>query len=251
MRESHGSRPDPFRALPRLTAFAGRLAAVGLLAVTLAGCGDAEEAAEEAAPAAAAESNGDRIEPGGEAGGYRGMELIAPIAVPDFTLPDTNGEPFNFLEATSGSLSFLFFGFTHCPDICPVQLANLAAALGDLPYSERRRIEVVFVSTDPERDTPDVVREYLDRFDREFVGLVAPIDEVNALLASLDLPPAVKEMVPGTDDYQVGHVAHIMAITGDGQIRLAYPGGIRQSDWRNDLPALLRLNASVTGAAGG
>ncbi|MDH3732538.1 MAG: SCO family protein [Gemmatimonadota bacterium] len=232
------------RSGPVLASFTSCLAFGSLV---LSGCTSTDESVPEAAQSA---PDPARIEPGGEAGGFRGMELINPIPLPAFTLTDTSGEPFDYLAETAGSLSFLFFGFTHCPDICPVQLANLAAALGDLPYSDRRQIEVVFVSTDPERDTPEVVRDYLDRFDAEFVGLVAPIDTVNGLLVSMDLPPAIKEPVPGTDDYTVGHVAQIMAITGDGLIRLAYPGGIRQNDWRNDLPALLRLNAAVAGDTG-
>ena len=228
-----------------------RPAVAAVLAALVSGCGGAGDSAGAGDPTAETPAAARGIEPGGEGGGYRGLELATPIRVPAFTLTDTSGEPYDFLEETAGSLAFLFFGFTHCPDICPVQLANLAAALGDLPYAERRQVEVVFVTTDPERDTPDVVRGYLDRFDREFTGLVAPIEEVNAVLASLDLPPAVKEEVPGTGDYTVGHVAQIMAVTGDGMIRLAYPGGIRQSDWRNDLPALLRLNAAVTGGETG
>jgi protein SCO1/2 len=219
------------------------------MALALTGCGAPEETAEPAATPAPAAAAG--IEPGGEAGGYRGLELVTPIEVPPFTLTDTNGEAFDYLQDTAGFLSFLFFGFTHCPDICPVQLANLAAALGDLTYADRSRIAVVFVSTDPERDTPEVVRAYLDRFDPAFIGLVAPIEDVNGVLAALDLPEAVREDIPGTDSYNVGHIAQIMAITGDGMIRLAYPGGVRQSDWRNDLPALLRLNASVTGGESG
>lgn len=221
-----------------------RLAVLSTVAAMAVGCAPPDDDTKEMSPAPDA---AERIEPGGEAGGFRGLELIDPIAVPAFTLTDTEGDRFDFLEETAGSLSFLFFGFTHCPDICPVQLANLGAALGDLPYGERRQVKVVFITTDPERDTPDVVRDYLDRFDHEFIGLIASTDSVNAVLASLDLPPSVKEPIPGTDDYTVGHVAQIMAITGDGLIRLAYPGGIRQNDWRNDLPALLRLNASVTG----
>lgn len=206
---------------------------------------DTETAADtaDASPAPAAER------PDGS--GLRGFELLDPIEVPPFTFTDTEGQPYDFLERTSGTLSFVFFGFTHCPDVCPVQLANLAAALGDLGYADRRRIEVIFVSTDPERDTPDVIREYLNRFDHEFTGLTAPIDEVNELLAALGLPPAVKEPVEGTDDYMVGHVAQIMAVTGDGRVRVAYPGGVRQNDWRADLPALLRLNASFSSSRGG
>lgn len=193
------------------------------------GAGDRTDAAPQAA---------DRL---------AGLELVRPIEVPGFTLPDTDGRPYEFLSETSGSLTFLFFGFTHCPDICPVQLANLAAALGDLPYAERRQVEVVFVTIDPERDTPDVVRGWLDRFDREFVGLVGSLEDVGAVLTSLDLPQPQREEIPGTDQYVMGHPAQVMAITGDGRIRFAYPGGIRQADWRHDLPRLLELNASLTG----
>lgn len=180
-----------------------------------------------------------------------GLELVTPIEVPDFTLPDTHGRPYDFLSETSGFLSFLFFGFTHCPDICPVQLANLAAALGDLPYAQRRQVEVVFVTIDPERDTPEVVRDWLDNFDRDFVGLVGSADDVAAVLARLDLPQPRREQIPGTDQYVMGHPAQVMAITGDGRIRFAYPGGIRQADWRHDLPRLLELNASLTGGEPG
>jgi len=209
--------------------------------LTLSAC-----TAEDAADTPAADP-----EPVAEAGGgFRGLELTQPITMPDFTLPDTDGHPYDYLDETAGSLSFLFFGYTHCPDICPVQLSNLAAALGDLPYSERQQIDVIFVSTDPDRDTPEVLRAWLDHFDSGIVGLVDDLDRVNAVLASLDLPPAVREDVEGSDDYRMGHIAQVMAITGDGLIRFAYPGGVRQADWRNDLPRLLSLNASVVETAG-
>lgn len=200
--------------------------------------------------AACAEPAIDRSE-GSE--GLRGVELAEPIEVPAFTLDDTEGRPYAFREETAGQLTFLFFGYTSCPDICPVHMANLAAALGDLPYGERRRIEVVFVSTDPERDTPGRIREWLDRFDRDFVGLRGPLERVNEIQHALNLPPAVLEELEtrgdaatgGADDYLVGHASQILAITGDGRARVAYPGGIRQTDWRHDLPELLALDAAV------
>lgn len=216
------------------------------LCVATAACSSPAPSSETADTAAAP------VRASSDAGGeFRGFEFVEPIEMPAFTFTDTSGEPYAFLEETAGRLSFLFFGFTHCPDVCPVQMANLAAALGDLGYADRRQIEVVFITTDPERDTPTVLKEYLERFDHQFVGLTAPIDEVNELLSALNLPPSVKEPIEGTDDYMVGHVAQIMATTGDGQIRLAYPGGVRQNDWRADLPALLRLNARVTSGGGG
>lgn len=231
-----------------------RRATVAMLSLTLSACATEEDAGAAPTP----DRDAGRAVPATEGtsrapGGFRGLELERPLEVAGFSLPDTEGRRYDFLAETAGSLSFLFFGFTHCPDICPVQLANLAAALGDLPYSERRQIEVVFISTDPERDTPEVLREWLDRFDAEFVGLVDDLEAVNGVLASLDLPPAIREDVPGSDDYRMGHAAQIMAITGDGLLRFAYPGGIRQVDWRNDLPLLLALNAAVStsGSDGG
>lgn len=217
---------------------AALLLALATGAATAGACAPADDAPSETPDRTADET----------AGRMAGLELVRPIQVPGFTLPDTDGRPYDFLAETSESLTFLFFGFTHCPDICPVQLANLAAALGDLPYAERRLVEVVFVTIDPDRDTPPVVRAWLDRFDPEFVGLVGTNEQVAAILASLDLPAPQREEIPGTDDYLVGHPAQIMAITGDGRIRFAYPGGIRQADWRNDLPRLLELNASLAGS---
>jgi protein SCO1/2 len=228
--------------LTKRSLIAGRALALCLGAAACSSPAPSSDTADAAAAPARASSDA-----GGE---FRGLEFVDPIEMPAFTFTDTSGEPYDFLAETAGKLSFLFFGFTHCPDVCPVQMANLAAALGDLGYADRRQIEVVFITTDPERDTPAVLDEYLDRFDHEFVGLTAPSAEVNALLAALDLPPSVKEPIEGTDDYMVGHVAQIMATTGDGRIRLAYPGGVRQNDWRADLPALLSLNASVTSGGG-
>jgi len=177
----------------------------------------------------------------GEASSLRGVPVLDPVEVPPFALDDTRGEIFEFRDRTAGRLTFLFFGYTSCPDICPVQLANLAAALGDLPYSVRRQVAVVFVTTDPGRDTADVLREYLDRFDRSFIGLTGSMEEVNAIQTGLRLPPSVVQEIAGdpAGRYLVGHASQILAIDGAGRVLAAYPAGIRQSDWRHDLPLLL------------
>lgn len=169
--------------------------------------------------------------------GLRGTVLPEPLPKPDFTLPDAHGRPFPFREETEGRLALLFFGYTHCPDVCPVHMASLAAVLADLPYQTRRRIRVVFVSTDPERDTPERLREWLGRFDARFVGLRGPLEEVNRIQAHLKLPPAVRGD-PSAGDYLVGHAAQVIAFTPDGLGRVAYPFGTRQADWAHDLPRL-------------
>ncbi len=183
--------------------------------------------------------------------GWRGVELPEPLDVPDFSLTDTSGRPYRFREETTGRLTFLFFGYTNCPDVCPVHLANLAATLGDLPYAQRRRVEVVFVSTDPERDTPERIREWLDLFDPAFVGLRGPIQRVNEIQGALHLPPAVRQAVEERrGGYVVGHASQVLAVTGDGRARVVYPSGIRQMDWRHDLRQLLALEDTVAPASG-
>lgn len=172
----------------------------------------------------------------------RGTLLEPSWEKPAFTLTDTEGRPFDFRAGTEGFVTLLFFGYTHCPDVCPIHMANIAAVLRDLDYAERSRIRVVFVTTDPERDTPAVVRAWLDRFDRTFIGLRGTAEEVSVIQAALHLPAAIRQPsrpgpLPGA--YAVGHAAQVIAFTADGRARAVYPFGTRQSDWAHDLPRLV------------
>ena len=178
---------------------------------------------------------------------YRGV-LLEPGARPEFTLTDVDGDPFSFRERTKDQLVLLFFGYTHCPDICPVHMAGIAAVLQDLPWAERDRIRVVFVSTDPERDTPERLREWLGGFDPSFIGLRGDMDEVNRIQAELGLPTTVRLEDPadGTAAYEVGHAAQVLVFGAD-DVRLAYPFGTRQADWKRDLPLLVSALAPVEG----
>lgn len=165
--------------------------------------------------------------------------LAQPLEKPAFVLTDTQGRPFDFRRETEGFVTLLFFGFTNCPDICPVHLANLAAVLRRLEPDVARRVRVVFVTTDPERDTPARIREWLDGFDRAFVGLYGSRDSVNAILLRLRLPPAVA--IPrDAGGYTVGHAAQVLAFTADNLAHIVYPFGTRQEDWAHDLPRLVR-----------
>lgn len=163
---------------------------------------------------------------------------------PRFTLSDTDGNPYTFQDETEGLLSFIFFGYTNCPDVCPIHMATLASVIARLDPAERGRIRVVFISTDPVRDTPEVLRSWLDTFDPGFVGLRGTVDEVNAVAASLLLPPAAVPVDAGAS-YIVGHAASILAVTPDGGTRVKYGFGTRQEDWAADLPLLLQWTAPV------
>lgn len=170
---------------------------------------------------------------------FRGVVLDEPIAKPAFILNDTDGRPFDFVAETEGQLTLVFFGYTNCPDICPVHMANLSAVLDRYRHDLRSRIRLIFVTTDPARDTPAVLRAWLDRFDPDFVGLIGSHEEVARIQAAMDMPAAALPDVP-EGDYAVGHSSQILAFSADGLAHVAYPAGVRQVDWAHDLPRLLQ-----------
>lgn len=171
----------------------------------------------------------------------RGVLLAAPLAKPQLTLTATDGTPFDFRQATDGFVTLLFFGYTNCPDVCPVHLSNLGAVLPELDPQVAERIKVVFVTTDPRRDTPAVLRSWLDHFSTRFLGLTGDSGAIAQAQATLKLAPAVIERATASDTgYAVGHSALVVAFTADNQAHVVYPYGTRQEDWAHDLPALVR-----------
>lgn len=181
---------------------------------------------------------------------FRGVVLQTPIEKPDFTLTDFNGDPYNFRLQTAGKVALLFFGYTHCPDVCPLHAANVAAVLKQFPFETREAIRFVFVTTDPERDTPERLKEWLGAFDSSFIGLRGTVEEVNRLQAGLRLAPAQKEYAgPDSSSYLVGHAAQVIAFSPDGLAHVEYPFGVRQEDWANDLPKLARGETPVVRTA--
>lgn len=170
--------------------------------------------------------------------GLAGPKIDPPVPKPDFVLTDTDGKPFNFRKETEGKVALLFFGYTHCPDICPVHLANIAAVLKKLSPEVNNAVRMVFVTTDPRRDTPEVIRAYLDKFDARFIGLRG--DSLALRGAMRQLPVGTPIFEPGANDstYTIGHSAMVLAFTRDNLAHVVYPFGIRQQDWARDLPLL-------------
>ena len=170
---------------------------------------------------------------------FQGEPLPILIERPDFTLTDTEGRPYSFLDETRGRVALLFFGYTWCPDICPIHMANIGQAMKSIPSEDRHRVQVVFVSTDPARDTPERIREWLDVFDPSFVGLRGTMEEVNRIQNQVGLPASVLDQPDEDGNYLVGHAASVLAFAADGPARLRYPFGTRQSAWAHDLPRLI------------
>jgi protein SCO1/2 len=160
------------------------------------------------------------------------------LAKPDFTLTDTSGQPFNLRASTADYLTLLYFGYTHCPDVCPTHMANIAAALHQLPATVTSRIKVVFVTTDPARDSGPVVRDWLNHFDPSFVGLTGTAAQVQTAEAASGMQPSTVQF-QGGGNYAVDHAAQVEAFTTDNMSHVVYPGGYQQADWVNDLPRLV------------
>jgi len=152
-----------------------------------------------------------------DATAVEGLLWPNPRTLGAFNAVDQDGQPFSN-EDLRGRWSLLFFGFTHCPDICPITMtvlaqarAGLAAAAGDTP------LQVIFVSVDPVRDAPAQLAEYVRYFDPGFLGLGGTLDQVRALTSQMGV--AFFHGPPGaTGDYTVDHSASIFVI--DPQVRI-------------------------------
>ena len=155
---------------------------------------------------------------------------------PDFTLTDTEGQPYEFATETQGQLTFLFFGYTNCPDICPISMATLTSALSDL---NRVGAKVVFVTTDPARDTPERLEQWLSSFPVDVVGLTGTIDELEAAQRAAGVTAAIAEEPDAKGNYTVGHAASMNVYTPDDLQHLSYPSGTVQSEWMQDIPKIV------------
>ncbi len=222
-------------------------AAVAAVSLLLIGCG-------AAAPEAPDSSSAASIRLSGADDGFHGTVLDPAPPRPDLTLPSTQGEPFDLGDRPADEVTVLFFGYTHCPDLCPTTMADLARAREMLAPEVRDRVRVVFVTEDPARDTPELLRQWLDRFDPEFTGLIGGKDATAATLAALYLPESAQVAAPsapvvhphddgaGEDahshgDYGVDHAGTAYA-WGPGGRSVIYTGGTTPQQYADDLTRL-------------
>ncbi len=166
----------------------------------------------------------------------RGTKTIAPMPRPDVVLRDTDGRAWDFRAETEGRTTLLFFGYTYCPDICPIHMATLAAALGDADVEVHASVDVVFVTVDPERDTPERLHGWLATFDSSFVGLTGTPEVLAEALAHFRYPPP--ERSGAGPVYTVGHPALVYAFTPDGLTHVMYGPDTPVAVWRHDLGML-------------
>ena len=137
----------------------------------------------------------------------------------DFALTDQDGNPFQ-LSQQRGRVILLFFGYTFCPDICPTTLSKLAAAY-DLLGAKRDSVLTVFVSVDPERDTSEILKEYLGHFSIRAMGLTGDPDEIRAIARRFGAGYE-KRASDSAAGYLVDHTVRTYLIDGKGRVRFLF-----------------------------
>lgn len=177
------------------------------------------------------------------ADGYAGTLLLdPPVPRPALVLPDTSGQPYELQRDTDG-VTALFFGYTQCPDVCPTTMADLATAKRQLPPPDRERVTVVFVTEDPAVDTPAVLREYLDRFDEDFVGLIGGDAHTGQVLDELHLHRTEGPVdPPGGRRHEGGRLQHsgVVYLFGpDDEATVLHSGGTSAAQYASDISRLL------------
>ncbi len=151
-----------------------------------------------------------------------GSVIDPPQPAPPITLPASDGSTFN-LAQQRGKLVLLFFGYTSCPDVCPTTLSDMRqvmAGLGDRAKS----VQMVFITVDPQRDTVEKLKDYLSVFGPSFVGLSAPIDQMEPVWKEYGVYREIQP-VASSDTYTVAHSAFIYVIDPKNQLRMTYPFG--------------------------
>jgi protein SCO1/2 len=170
--------------------------------------------------------------------GWHGTPLRNGYPLPDQEFTDTSGSAVVPAEDAATGVTLVFFGYTHCPDICNVVLANVASALRGASPQVREATRLLFVTTDPARDTPQAVREYLDRFDPTYDGLVA--DEATVERAARALHVSYERPDGSRGGYEVEHGTYTTGFV-DGEARVVWSEDTPVADLRADLARLARL----------
>ncbi|MEZ4728062.1 MAG: SCO family protein [Caldilineaceae bacterium] len=156
----------------------------------------------------------------------------------DFTL-QTAGNQLISLSNFRGKVVLLYFGYTHCPDMCPTTLADAKVAMQELGV-QAEEVQLVMVSVDPERDSPEKLQEYVQRFDPRFIGVTGTEDAVTAAATAFGVT-FYKEAGSVATGYLVAHSTQLLVLDRQGYVRHIFPFGVTGEDMAADLRYLLSL----------
>jgi protein SCO1/2 len=174
---------------------------------------------------------------------YKGVVLDPPLPISNFELIDMKGKPFHFSDL-KGEVALIYFGYTTCPDACPLTMYDVKKALADLK-SGKDQVRVIFISVDPERDTPEVLSRYMSAFGPEFTGLTDDFARVQEAMKSFGAFAEKDTTSKSAAGYLVSHTTRLYLVDPTGQLLLMYPFGFKAEDLRSDLEHMLQAGTAV------
>lgn len=179
----------------------------------------------------------DHVHPTGSTS-WRGTPIPNGYPLPDETFTDTAGDTVVPARDVEAPVTLVFFGYTHCPDICQVVMAGIASALLRLEPSRRAEVDMVFVTTDPARDDEATLRSYLGRFDPSFSGATGRLDRIVRVATALGVPVEKGERL-ASGGYDVTHGTQILGLLPGGRTPFVWPEGTDPAALADDITTIL------------
>ena len=171
---------------------------------------------------------------------FKGIDITGADYARDFALTDFNGVP-RTLADYRGKVVMLYFGFVQCPDVCPTALARAAEVLHLVGPEAAKQVQLLFITVDPERDTPTLLREYMSAFDPSFMALSGSMDQTRA---TADAFRVYFKKVPTGSTYTMDHTALTYLFDPVGQIRVALRHEQTAAEYAADVQRLLAASAA-------
>jgi protein SCO1/2 len=211
-----------------------------LVSLALTGCGARTQASESPVAGVSIPADSD---------GLNGVVLPHPYRVPHARLIDTSGRRLDVASAATRPLTLVFFGYTNCPDVCQVVMATIAASLVRLDAQERAKVGMVFVTTDPARDTSRTLRAYLDRFNPSFEGATGDLREIVRLGRGLAVPVEKGHRL-ASGGYDVTHGTQVLGLVPGGRAPYLWTQGTDPRALFEDITKILAGKVPRTGSGG-
>ena len=167
---------------------------------------------------------------------FHGTVIQSPEPSYDFTLTGANGDV--SLSDFRGKLVLVYFGYTFCPDICPATLANVGQALNQIG-GKADEVQLIMVSLDPERDTPEKLAEYVGHFHPSFIGITGTHEEIDTVASLYGIFYQVNKGSDATK-YLIDHTATLLVIDREGYLKLVFPFGVTSQEIADDLKYMIR-----------
>lgn len=195
---------------------AAAVAAVLIALVALSGCGGADKSVD-----------------------LSGTVVDPPYDVSDVALTMADGGTYTMTRDTTKTLTLVFFGYTNCPDICPAVLSSIASGLAKLAPEQRDQVQLLFITSDPKRDTPAVLQDYVSRFSPNFIGLSGDLDKVLAVAKPLHIFIDDGSQLPGGGYDPNSHGSQVFGINADHEAQIFWGAETSPAQFANDFRFLI------------